>query len=373
MKNFILFIVFFKFSLGFAQVDQKANQATKNLYSRLKEIAKNYKNNQNILIGHQDAFVAGQGWRLDNSWYGTDLNSDMYKVSGVHPAVFGIDLISINSSNEDMYVAIINEIHSRNGVVTLSWHMPTVVEDGKGDNSYRDTTTKVVSHILPNGHSHEKFKTLLMRLVKFFNRVSDVPIIFRPYHEHNGSWFWWGKDHSTTDEYIKLWRFTFEFFKENGIHNLLYAYSPSQVKDDYYHRYPGDGYVDILGTDMYFNNYWQDILDFGPLPREEWSRDIYWLMLEATRKDKLAAITEFGQESVKYENFWSKYLEGPLLLKSINTVIEKNYADRGISYVLLWRNDHKDLKHYFGPVLGNPNSQNFKDVMLKSNSIFSGL
>lgn len=41
-----------------------------------------------------------------------------------------------------------------------------------------------------------------------------IPVIFRPYHEHNGDWFWWGKGVNSEEDYIKLWQFTVEYLRD---------------------------------------------------------------------------------------------------------------------------------------------------------------
>lgn len=376
MRMNLIKIIYFLFCFLFAQLvwaqaDREASVETKALFSKLKHLAQEFRTNQKILIGHQDAFVEGKGWRLNNSNIGEELKSDMEEVSGVHPAVFGVDLLHVNDQNEDLFVYQINEVHNRGGVVTLSWHMPTIIDDGIGDNSYKDKSTKVVPHIIPGGYAHEKYKVQLAQLIKFLKRVSNVPIIFRPFHEHNGSWFWWGRDHSTITEYVTLWRFTIDYLKQHNIHHLLYAYSPTHVKRDYYERYPGDDYVDVLGVDMYFNNPLQDVTSFGLAPLDEWRRDVLWLMSEATKKDKLAAVTEFGQESVVYKDFWTKYMEWPVNQENVSKIEGRFSPDRGLSYIMLWRNDRQNPRHYFGPIIGNRNTKNFKD-MLKSN-IFQGI
>jgi mannan endo-1,4-beta-mannosidase len=54
-----------------------------------------------------------------------------------------------------------------------------------------------------------------------------IPLIFRPFHEHTGSWFWWGAAHASDEEFIALWRFTVDYLrKERGFSHLLFAFSP---------------------------------------------------------------------------------------------------------------------------------------------------
>ncbi|MBK6282145.1 MAG: hypothetical protein IPF54_05280 [Draconibacterium sp.] len=81
-----------------------------------------------------------------------------------------------------------------------------------------------------------------------------IPILFRPFHEHTGSWFWWGKDLCSVEEYKVLWRFTVSYLQnEKNIHHLIYTYSTDRFKTagEYLERYPGDDIIDVLGFDLY--------------------------------------------------------------------------------------------------------------------------
>ena len=83
---------------------------------------------------------------------------------------------------------------------------------------------------------------------------TKIPVIFRPWHEHTGSWFWWGQNLCTADQYKALWRMTHDRMHARGVKNLLYAYSPgSEPKDStaYLERYPGDDIIDLVGFDTY--------------------------------------------------------------------------------------------------------------------------
>ncbi|MFC2125221.1 glycosyl hydrolase [Bacteroidota bacterium] len=78
---------------------------------------------------------------------------------------------------------------------------------------------------------------------------ANVNIMFRPFHEMNGRWFWWGK----RKKYFKeLWIMTYNYLvEEKGLKNMLWCYSPDAGQPDYLLYYPGDAYVDIVGLDAY--------------------------------------------------------------------------------------------------------------------------
>jgi mannan endo-1,4-beta-mannosidase len=112
---------------------------------------------------------------------------------------------------------------------------------------------------------------------------SGVTVLYRPFHENNGVWFWWGykPSHSVSD-FQTLWRYLFDYFTQTkNLHNLLWVFSPtakptgSGMHDELYY-YPGDNYVDIVAVDIY-----RDTLDL-----------VNYASLVATGKP--LAIAEFG-------------------------------------------------------------------------------
>lgn len=181
MKFLLLLLISFPL---WAQIDPAATPETKELYKKLNDVSLSINGQQSILIGQQNAFTEGRGWRLDNRNLGQELKSDMHEVAGIHPAVLGIDFGEIGSWNKALIIEQMREVNRRGGVVTLSWHMGALIDDGQGDNSYKDTSTKIVEHILPGGYAHDKLLAKLNSLSDFFLEISDIPVIFRPWHEH---------------------------------------------------------------------------------------------------------------------------------------------------------------------------------------------
>ncbi len=118
--------------------------------------------------------------------------------------------------------------------------------------------TSAVKHILKGGKEHEKFITWVDKVANFALSLKSgmwgkkIPIIFRPFHEHTGKWFWWGDGNCTADEYKALWRMTVDRLRARGVDNFIYAYSPDNFKskEHYLDFYPGHDYVDILGHDI---------------------------------------------------------------------------------------------------------------------------
>ena len=74
---------------------------------------------------------------------------------------------------------------------------------------------------------------------------ANIPVLWRPFHEAAGGWFWWGKD---ADSFKALWIAMFDYFKGQGLNNLIWVWTTESGDEDWY---PGDQYVDIIGRDIY--------------------------------------------------------------------------------------------------------------------------
>jgi len=240
------------------------------------------------------------------------------------------------------------------GVNTFSWHPYAAT---KGESSW-DKEAIVVKHIIPGGSHHEAFKQHLDKVASFFKLLKDenghdIPFIFRPWHEMDGSWFWWGDASCTKAEFKTLFEFTIHYLKqEKGLDQMLVAYSPDrnfESENDYLQWYPGDEYVDILGVD----NYW-DLKQEGGA--EQAIKKLHIVIELANKKEKIAAFTETGIENVTDEKWYTqklgKVLADPIIAKEI-------------SYVMVWRNDGN--VHYFFPYPGHKGETDAKELLSDPN------
>ncbi|MBE0337379.1 glycosyl hydrolase [Paenibacillus sp. 23TSA30-6] len=86
-------------------------------------------------------------------------------------------------------------------------------------------------------------------------RDADVPVLWRPYHEMNGNWFWWGNKQN----YVQLWNVMYDrFVNVHHLDNLLWVWSPNApnaYSTPYNGTFPGINRVDILAADIYNNDY----------------------------------------------------------------------------------------------------------------------
>lgn len=226
----------------------------------------------NILLGHQATTIAGVGWRL---WQMPN-HSDFKEVSGKFPALYGwemsprpdnpnetYDYVSFDTTMDEAKKAFM-----RGGVNTFSMHPYRLDNQG---NSW-DATPGLVAKMIPSGSLHDQYKNLLDKYYTEFAKLksndgSPIPFIFRPYHEANHNWFWWGSTASSDADYKTLFRFTIEYLRNKGLTNMLVCYAPGYFQNEstFMARYPGDDVVDILGFDGYYGNNNGHGTDWGTL------------------------------------------------------------------------------------------------------------
>jgi mannan endo-1,4-beta-mannosidase len=331
-----------------AQVDKKATIETKALYKNLFGLRE-----RGVLFGHQDALAYGLNSNKSR-WVGGANKSDIKTVTGAHPAIVGHDLghlelddaFNLDSVPFDQMRLSIQQVYANGGINTLSWHPNNPLDLKKTAWDNMETT---IPKILNDPKQLRRYKKILTRLSKYFKSLKGpqgelIPVIFRPYHEHTGSWFWWGADHCTPDEYKAFWRMTVDHLvKKKKVHNLLYAYSTDNFKNEahYLERYPGDEYIDLLGFDTYHRN--APISDSNFIANAK--RMVGTIKKLGTEKNKLYAITETGLEQIKENDWWTRIL---------NPIIQ----DSGLSYVLLWRNGRPD--HFYAPFESQGSVEDFK-------------
>lgn len=353
MKHTLVFVFFFLilyrvYPQGKIRlVDRHATKETKALAFNLNKLSKKY-----ILFGHQHATEYGHGWSGDQD------RSDVKSVTGSHPAVIGVDFSGLSGrpdeaieKEKEQLRKIITQTYNRGGVVTVSWHFNNPVSPG-GFYWVDSVSKPAVKYIIPGGSFHEGYKAILKRIASLAlsckgDDGKPVPMIFRPFHELDGYWFWWGKNYCTVDEFRSLWRFTVSYLRDSlKVRNFIYAYSPDctfNSEAEYAERYPGNEWVDMLGLD--------DYADFGRYGR--YNLDSAFARLKimshfARKNHKLAALTETGLESIPDTVWWT----GKLLQTTRREKL-------GLCYVLVWRNDRQSATHYYAPYPGQVSVPDF--------------
>lgn len=323
-------------------VDEHASQETKELLDYLKEKA----TSPDILFGQQHAPDEGVSLTSEGSRAGST-ESEVKNAVGDYPAIFGWDTLSLDGHEKpgvagDPEQSLNNVIesmktaHELGGAVVLSMHPYNFVTGG----NFNDISGNVVSEILPGGTKNTEFNQWLDRIASLAEGLKDdegkdIPLIFRPFHEQNGSWFWWGASTTKPDQYKALYRYTVEYLRDQkNIHNVLYVYSPNTAtpgdQERYLETYPGDAYVDIFGIDSYDskNNAGSEQFLSGLV------KDLSMIVDLAEQKGKVAALTEFGY-SAQGLNKTGNTLDW--YSRIFNTIQSDQKASK-IAYMLTWAN-----------------------------------
>ncbi len=297
-----------------------------------------------MMFGHQDALLYGYGWFYEEG------RSDVKEVCGDYPAVCGWELghlelgdsLSLDSVRFDKIRSLLTEAFLRGNVNTISWHLRNPLTGGS---AWDVTSAETVRSLLPGGEKHSLFMDYLDKLAGFLLSLRTpggpfIPVVFRPYHEHTGSWFWWGRNLCTADDYMALWRLTVTYLRETrGIHHLLYAYSTDRftTREEYLERYPGDDLIDIVAFDLY---------DRGPGFPETLGNCAAIVSQIAKEKKKIAAVSETGGPIARQTDWWTA-----VLLKTLEPF--------DLSWVLVWRNPHNNPAAAFAPFKGHPSTADF--------------
>ncbi len=222
-------------------------QQAQNVYDFLLE---NY--GENIISGT----MANVAWNTNEAEW-------VYLQTGKYPAMNFFDYIQLPYSPANWIdysdITVAKEWWNNNGLIGAGWHWIVPTYEGSTSYTYEpDETTFEASNATVEGTwENTVVQADLEELAADLLLLQDegIPVFWRPLHEAAGNiynytggtaWFWWGADGS--DAYKALWIYMFDYFKEQGINNLIWVWTTQTEDEDFY---PGDDYVDIIGRDIY--------------------------------------------------------------------------------------------------------------------------
>ena len=320
------------------------------------------------IFGHDDDTAYGQ------NWFGFGQGcSDVLSVTGDYPGLMNWDLGMMeldSAANLDGvdFAGMSREIgrqQMRGGVTALSWHPRNPVS--MGDSWNTEGGDVVALSLQPGTEANQRLTSWIGKVADWIGSLRDekgrkVAVIFRPWHEHTGSWFWWGKNHTSVQNYVDLWKLTRQIFDSKGIDNVLWAYSPDKAEnaEDYMERYPGDDYIDILGADVYHLGGEADTQRFYDLI----TSSLTVAREEAGKRGKLWALTETGNEGLVVPDWYTAVLTPAL-------------KDFKPLYVCVWRNaiqqNHPQARkgHFYTPVAGQPQEKSFVEYYRYPHTLFA--
>ena len=256
MKYTITLTLLFVYTLGFSQdpVNKNASPEAKELLKYIQQLDGKILAGQHSYNEHSEQFY-----------------NRAEELGGKFPAVWGTDFYW--NGQEDPGDRIVKDAikkQEEGAIVTLMWHVGrpmdqapfawrTSVQDEITDEEWKEFTT-------PGTELYEKWLAQIDNVAEHLKDLQEanVPVLWRPYHEMNGVWFWWGNKKGK-EGYAKLWHNMYDrFVNHHNLNNLIWVWNangPRDIPEDeafaYKDFYPGDAYVDILATDVYHNDYEQ--------------------------------------------------------------------------------------------------------------------
>lgn len=339
-------------------VDKNASTETAALFYQLRNLGKT-----KTVIGQHDAF---------NSFYQNSGSSDVKKTTSHDPGLLGSDFMFItdkdNPSNhwyvqqENKIIQDTKDAYAKGMINTFCWHLrePYNEKSFYASDMTSEQKADAFKGLLPGGKFHDWYQKKLDKVASVISNLKDsngkqIPIIFRPFHEFDGNWFWWGASYCTAEDYIAVYRFTVSYLRDTkNVHNILYAFSPDNSYGNatsYLSRYPGDEYVDILGMDNY-----GDFDNKGTSGAASANAKLKYLSDVAIAKNKIAALTETGyrvtSSTPAISNWFSTYLYDAI-----------NNNNVQIAYVMFWSNTSNG---YYVPTPGTSNATDFQNFAVKS-------
>lgn len=205
-------------------------------------------------VRDQGKLLSGQ-----HHYHQHDEMSHVQTLTGKRPAVLGFDFLSFHVQPTwwPMYRELALEHHRAGGVVQISWHetspsLSVLDEGGYPNGTLFDMDQATFDQVLEPGTAlHDSWRTHVAICAGWLRELQDfgVPVMWRPYHEMTGKWFWWGAKEPAG--FRRLWRnLHHELTHVHGLQNLVWCWSGAHV-DPGYGPYIDPETTDLVGVDLY--------------------------------------------------------------------------------------------------------------------------
>ncbi len=318
--------------------DSGRTKRTERLLAHLSSTA-----SRGFLFGQQDATLSAEG-----SMKADSVKIDVQDVCGDLPTLVGFEMGGIEKDDSaNVFSVPFSDIRreivaqfDKAGVVTISWQCAAPSGNGSP------------TSVMEGGERHDEFIGRIDKAAEFIASLVtpygvSVPVIFRPWQDNGETKQWWNK--CNKEQYLALWQMTVERFKEKGVTNVLFAYSPCATDEaseaKYLDRYPGDEAVDILGINAYCHAAEGDTVTLDAFTHRL-DQNLRMLSEIGKKKGKPVALTETGYRGIKSDNWWTH---------TLLPAVEK-YP---VSYVMLWRTSRAEADDYYVPFPGQRSAEDF--------------
>lgn len=207
----------------------------------------------------------------------SEFTDSIFVLTGKKPAIWGGDFGFSDERHDNdnikyraNFVAEIKKQYAEGAIINLCYHQANPIE---GEPCLFDpgviydlTDAQWKDLLTPGTEVYNSWKKQMDLFAVYLKELkdADIPVLFRPYHEMNGSWFWWG-GRPGKDGYQALWIQLYKYYTEHHkLNNLLWVWSSDRPWEGFEEYYPGHEYVDILGCDIY------PLKDTTIVFRQEW-------------------------------------------------------------------------------------------------------
>ncbi len=195
---------------------------------------------------HGSACLTGQ---MESTWMSSpDYEMDfILKHTGKLPVIRGLDFM------HNDFTGVANRAIAwweQGGIPHICWH--TGSDFASGYNESKSHNLNWEATLTPGTPEYAALIAAMDRAVPALQRLEDagVPVLWRPFHELDGGWFWWSKGGS--DAFVRLWQLMYSRYTDYwGLDNLIWVLGYSGNGGNMAAWYPGDAYVDLIGADSY--------------------------------------------------------------------------------------------------------------------------
>ena len=198
----------------------------------------------------------GEKWNVNNTF---DI---VFEKTNKYPAIYGIDFLFGNDNRQSATTECINKWKA-GSLIQCSWH---AVQPWKPDNEstgWNDMHAGMAAPadidlmLTPGTTYNLEWMRRLDNIAGYLKQMQNegVTVLWRPFHEMNYGWFWWGRSTRYKELWIQMYN---RFVGYHGLNNLIwvfcpnYDYNPANATK-WEDMYPGDQYVDVLALDIYIN------------------------------------------------------------------------------------------------------------------------
>jgi mannan endo-1,4-beta-mannosidase len=184
-------------------------------------------------------------------------------ITGQYPGLWGGDLLFTgqDAANRQRVVDQAKAEWANGSLVALSWHAcpPTGPSTCAFDGGVKSSITDAQFQQIVTGGTalNGTWRQRMAEVVPYLKQLKDagVPVLFRPFHEMNETWNWWGGRPGANGG-AKIYQQMKDYFDSQGLTNLIWVWNvQDNPQGGWANYYPGASYVDVVSLDVWYKNY----------------------------------------------------------------------------------------------------------------------